>query len=105
MKRMRNKKELKCIYDKCNSFYEKAFFVFNNDNNIYFLYSYNTIVAYINEDGGVYITDNNKHLTQTTLRHIKEFLKQNSIKAETKKQILNDYKRVFIEQKLKVCEE
>ena len=96
---MYDKKELKPIYDKRNNFYKKAYVVFNNNNNIYFLSSYNTFVAYINEDGEVFITDNDKHLTHTTLRHIKEFLKQNSIKAESKKQILNDYKRVFIEQK------
>ena len=29
--------------------------------------------------------------SQTTLRHIKEFLKQEGFKAETQRQILNDY--------------
>lgn len=51
------------------------------------LESYGTDVAYVQGGkahvGGGYST--------TTLRHIKEFLKQEGFKAETKAQILRDY--------------
>lgn len=78
---------LKPFFDTANSFYSKAIvFVFANDYKE--LVSYNTTVAKIEKNKAV-VFDTYSH---TTLRHIKEFLKQNSFKAETKKQIENDYK-------------
>lgn len=87
------KMELKTIHDSRESFYGKATVETHTNENgetVTSLYSYNTLVAYIVRDEahvlGTY--------SNTTLRHIKEFLKQNGFKAETKQQILNDYKKV-----------
>jgi|TARA_R100001530_G_scaffold135867_1_gene114294 hypothetical protein len=78
--------ELKPIYTNNLSFYGKA--VIEETNNKKTLKSYNTKVCFI-ENNKAIVTQT---YSQTTLRHIKEFLKQNGFKAETKKQILNDYK-------------
>lgn len=79
--------ELCPYYDSAKSFYGKAK-VIEIENDV-FLMSYDMIVAFFNRDTkvakviGTYST--------TTLRHIKEFLKQSGFKAETKKQIEKDY--------------
>lgn len=79
--------ELLPYYDSAKSFYGKAK-VIEIENDV-FLISYDTIVAFFNRDAkvaqvyGIY--------SATTLRHIKEFLKQSGFKAESKKQIENDY--------------
>lgn len=82
-------KELEVRFDSRKSFYKKAH-VIENDG-VKKLQSYNTIVAQI-EDGiaKVYGT-----YSPTTLRHIKEFLKQNGLKADTKAQI----EELYIDQK------
>ena len=77
--------ELKPIYDGKKSFYNKA--QIKTEDNKTILLSYNTEVCFIK---------NNKvnikgFYSNTTLRHIKEFLKQNGFKADSKKQIENDY--------------
>jgi hypothetical protein len=77
--------ELNAIHDSRKSFYNKA--IVREEDGKKKLYSYNTLVCFI---------ENNKPIvlgaySQTTLRHIKEFLKQNGFKAETSSQILNDY--------------
>ena len=79
------KYELKPNFDSRNSFYKKAYVI--EEENTIKLKSYQTIVAEIK---------NNKPLvygtySPTTLRHIKEFLKQHMFKAETSSQILKDY--------------
>jgi hypothetical protein len=77
--------KLKPEYDRRKSFYGKAkVFVEGNDKT---LISYSVKVAEI-KDGkpivyGLY--------SNTTTRHIKDFLKQNGFKAETSKQIMQDY--------------
>ena len=78
-------KPLQTIYDSHKSFYNKA--QTNNENGKLVLYSYNTEVAFI---------ENNKAVVTnlqsiTTLRHVKEFLLQNNFKVESKKQIISDY--------------
>ena len=88
------KKQLKTIYDKAISFYGKA--ETEKTKNSIILYSYNTKVAEIK---GNKVILNNKIddsllFSNTTLRHIKEFLKQNGFKADTKKQIIKDYMEV-----------
>jgi len=86
---MESKKEgLECINDNCKSFYGKAEVIISKDKKT--LLSYNTEVAHI-FDGRAVVTDT---YSQTTLRHIKEFLLQNGFKADNKEQILNDYKGV-----------
>jgi len=72
-------------YDSRASFYGKA--KIRQENGKLILQSYYTDVAKI-ENGKpvVYGT-----YSQTTLRHIKEFLKQQGYKAENSKQIIKDY--------------
>lgn len=69
------------VHDSRKSFYNKA--VVEGTK----LYSYNTLVAeFIDLKPHVYDIH-----SATTLRHVKEWLKQGGHKAETKKQILEDY--------------
>jgi hypothetical protein len=77
--------EIEPKFDSKKDFYGKA--NVRNEGNKKILRSYETDVAYI-EDGkpvvkGLY--------SATTTRHIKEFLKQNGFKADTSKQIMEDY--------------
>jgi hypothetical protein len=79
--------ELCPYYDSAKSFYGKAK-VFEIENDV-FLVSYDTVVAFYNRDTKiVQVYDT---YSATTLRHIKEFLKQSGFKAESKKQIEKDY--------------
>lgn len=75
------KEELIARYDSRASFYKKAFIIYYN-NKIY-LQSYDTIVAII-ENKNVYVLG---WYSQTTARHINEFLKQFNFKAMTKKEM------------------
>ena len=79
--------ELCPYYDSAQSFYGKAK-VIEIENDV-FLVSYNTIVAFYNRE--TKIAEVVDTYSATTLRHIKEFLRQNGFKAETKKQIERDY--------------
>ncbi len=96
------KEELMPLYDKAKSFYGKAVIYcgcmpYKNSNetvsicskNIN-LFSYDTHVCYIDKDKKVHLLPK-WNFSATTLRHVKEFLKQNGFKAETKKQIEKDY--------------
>ena len=81
----RMKSALIPIYDNAKSFGHKAIIETTEKGSV--LFSYNTEVARIeNNKPIVYDT-----FSDTTLRHIKEYLKQNGHKAETKKQIEADY--------------
>lgn len=73
-------------YDSRQSFYNKALVVNARDRTI--LYSYMTKVAEIDPNGKAVVYGT---YSATTLRHIKEFLKQHGFKAETKAQIEADY--------------
>lgn len=78
-------------YDSRKSFYGKADVEGNK------LYSYDTLVAEIvNGEPKVYNLQ-----SATTLRHVKEFLKQKGFKAETKAQIMKDY---FVNEDIEVAE-
>lgn len=74
-------------YDSRKSFYGKAQVDTGDKGDKNKLYSYNTLVAEI-KDGKpvVYGT-----YSATTLRHIKDWLKQNGFRADTSKQIMADY--------------
>ena len=74
-------------YDARKSFYGKAQVDTGDKGDKNKLYSYGTLVAEI-KDGKpvVYGT-----YSQTTLRHIKDWLKQNGFRADTSKQIVADY--------------
>ena len=75
------------MFDTRKSFYNKATVVLHRDSGKLELFSYNTLVARVNGDEAVVFETH----SATTLRHIKDFLKQNGFKAETKKQIEEDY--------------
>jgi len=83
--------KLETRYDSRASFYGKAHVVVNEFGTEKKLYSYQTHVATIKID----IDGDNAEIygdySQTTNRHIKEFLKQNGFKAESTKQIMKDY--------------
>lgn len=85
---MIERKELKSIYGTRKSFYGKA--IIEIEGNRQTLKSYGREVAYIENDNAVVLGT----WTQTTARHIKEFLKQNGFKADNSKQIINDYGNV-----------
>lgn len=77
--------ELEAIYDARKSFYGKAIVTLNN--GVMALWSYGTLAATIYDgQAKVYSTH-----SATTLRHIKEFLRQNCYHAATKAQIERDY--------------
>ena len=78
--------ELKPRFENCKSYYKKAH-VTDTDQGIE-LRSYNTPVCWVLY--GKASVDSSK-LTATTLRHIKEFLKQKGFKALSKSQIIKDY--------------
>ena len=79
--------ELLPEHDSAKSFYGKARVVILSPFEVKFLTSYGVEVAKI-ENGQATVFDT---YSQTTLRHIKEFLKQDGFKAESKGQIENDY--------------
>lgn len=76
-------------FDSRASFYNKA--TISDDGKT--LYSYGTKVIEI-VDGKPVLRVGENLLSTTTLRHIKEFLKQKGFKAESKQQILRDYSPV-----------
>jgi hypothetical protein len=77
--------ELNTNYDSRTSFYGKARVRTEGDRMT--LISYSTEVCYI-ENGKAVILGWH---SATTGRHLKEFLKQNDFKAESKAQMLEDY--------------
>lgn len=93
-------------YDSRQSFYGKAH-VDDKGNGTKVLYSYNTPVAMI-KDGEVTLAKARDRgypflvwrVSPTTLRHVKEFLKQNGFKADSLAQMSKDYKSDFINESL-----
>ena len=81
---------LEPIYDTRKSFYGKAFIGKDDDGND-MLKSYGTLVAKIVDGKPEVYTNVDMWDSNTTLRHIKDFLKQNGFKADTKAQIARDY--------------
>ena len=78
-------------YDTRKSFYNKAVELYHDDGRIE-LRSYSTIVACITDSLTAPMTaEVYGWYSNTTGRHIKEFLKQHGFKAESKSQILKDY--------------
>ena len=80
--------ELTPKFDSRKSFYGKANISFEGDRRL--LLSYGTPVAFIEPDRLPVLLDG-WDSTQTTLRHVKEFLKQNDLKAESLEQMRRDY--------------
>lgn len=83
--------QLEPHYDSRASFYGKAR-VIDNDGDLE-LISYTTRVAIIYKERtpGLQHARVFNTYSATTLRHIKEFLKQNGFVADTAKQIMADY--------------
>lgn len=82
-------RELKTIYDSAISFYNKAKILINKNTII--LKSYNTLILSYNVKNKKveFLTNNKNHFTQTTNRHINEFLKQfTNENAKSKKELL-----------------
>lgn len=79
--------ELTPQYDSRASFYGKARVRINKHGD-QILTSYETDVAVISDRTAKVDT---RYQSATTLRHIKEFLKQHGFKAESQQQILKDY--------------
>ena len=80
--------ELTPKFDSRKSFYGKAKISFEGDRRL--LLSYGTPVAFIEPDRPPVMLDG-WDSTQTTLRHVKEFLKQDDLKAESLEQMRRDY--------------
>ena len=75
--------ELKCIYNNQKSFYKKAMYekVENSKQIIYTLYSYKTTVLEIIIDKtnilkSYYTVNCNTNYSNTTIKHVKEMIKQ-----------------------------
>lgn len=75
-------------FDNAKSFYNKAVVEIDENGNKH-LCSYNTLVCEL--DGLNSVAKVHNVQSATTLRHIKEFLRQNGFVADTKKQIVADY--------------
>ena len=82
--------ELSPVYDSCKSFYGKA--RVKVDGNDLQLVSYSTVVAIV-----TYLPDGAKlaHITgvysRTTVRHIREFLRQHGFKPGTKSELISEF--------------
>lgn len=91
---------LKPVYDHAKSFYKKAHVV-TDDDGTKVLISYNTPVCKIDKDGEVtLLRDKRTHLSwsasPTTLRHVKEFLRQNGKKVVPLRELPKVYKEETI---------
>ena len=80
--------ELDCRYDARQSFYGKAKVVV--DKGCKTLYSYDTKVAQINRKGELKLFPYWDY-SQTTMRHVKEFMRQNGFRVDTVAQIRKEY--------------
>lgn len=67
--------ELKALFDSRKSFYNKATVEIVGNNRT--LISYETEICTIYGDNEIELLCSTDNLTQTTLRHLREFLKQN----------------------------
>lgn len=98
---MEKKKELLPIYEDVKSYYKKAFIVRYYDENGLVekteLISYRTSILYI-KNSEIYFNfkdiNNNRIYSHTTLRHIKEFIKQHYYMLEL------NYKDIIAKEKL-----
>lgn len=96
MDKMKDKSYLVPIYDTKKSFYDKAYVV--RIENIIRLYSYNTLVLEVGRDYYKLNKSINEKLlfSNTTLRHIKETLKQFYYKYDKTLTKKRNNKRKFI---------
>ena len=85
--------ELQARYDARKSFYGKAMVLEEHDKKEITLLSYQTEVAKI-KNGKLYITHDDNDLTYTTLRHIREFARQEGFKTGSKQELLKNTKNI-----------
>lgn len=81
---------LECIFDTRKDFYKKAQVI--EHNGILYLKSYETIVAIIYKDFAYAFG----WYSQTTARHINEFLKQNGFETKSKKELTEN--KIFVKE-------
>lgn len=82
--------DLRTQHDSRASFHNKAIVDINDENGEKTLYSYNTPVVKLTKEKEIKLLPK-WDSSATTLRHVKEFLKQNGFKADSLKQIRQDY--------------
>lgn len=84
--------ELTPEFDSRKSFYGKAK-IFHSDTNVYtkYLYSYGTLVAMVDTEDYEVELYQYWDYSATTLRHVREFLKQNGFTADSKAQMAREY--------------
>lgn len=81
-------KFLEPVFSEQKSFYKKAYVKLEPMTMTYTLESYMTPVIKLKNRRIIWITENDNHLTQTTLKHIREFLMQNSMYPLTKSDLI-----------------
>lgn len=79
-------KDLEPSYSNKKSFYGKA--KVDDDGQVHKLVSYETPIMTV-KDGEITMLCKPEHLTQTTLRHIKEFLQQMGLEPLSKKELID----------------
>lgn len=90
---------LKSIYSSQKDFYKKAYILTNED--FIKLYSYNTFILAIDRKNKRIIYSNYWDYSQTTLKHLKEFLQQNIGFFNHNNIIFKDFTKKEIEKTLK----
>lgn len=85
--------ELTTVYDRCKSFYKKAYV--EEEDGEKRLYSYDTHVATIKD--GKYILHELAACSVTTRRHVDEFLRQNGFRALSKKEMEKEIREGFLD--------
>lgn len=91
------KYELKPVYDNVKSFYKKAYIIDDEgvaDKKLRLL-SYDTEVAYIDNKGVPHLLDKFNY-SKTTLRHVKEFIKQAGYETAPAKKLFSMYGNLHI---------
>lgn len=89
--------ELKPVYDNAKSFYNKAYVIDDEgvtDKKLRLL-SYNTEVAYTDNNGVPHLLDKFNY-SKTTLRHVKEFIKQAGYQIAPAKKLFAMYGNLHI---------
>lgn len=75
-------------YNSRKSFYGKAIVEVDNEGSKT-LYSYNTDIATVDDDGQlIWLTDTDNYYTNTTCSHLKEFCRQHGVEYLGKQKML-----------------
>ena len=85
-KTVTTKTELQPLHGNVKCYYGKAIIVEND--KMRYLYSYDTLVVAVSFENDTIILHNEHLWSQTTLRHIKEFLQQHGKPKYTKAELL-----------------